>query len=62
MLEHVYNITIERVVVEPVHDREVVDGINTTAERCLWILMAKVKLPGYKGYTNNISIKTPTHK
>ena len=50
MLAHEYNIIIDCGVGAPLHGREVVDGLNATANFFLSILTTTVKLPGVEDY------------
>ena len=60
MLEHEYNIILDRSVVEPVHCIEVVGGFNATYKSFLSMLMTTVQLPGAAYYNSHMALHTST--
>ena len=60
MLSHYFSIIIERGIIEPGHDRELVDGINAIYKWFLLQIMTTAQLPGAKRHDTKMVIHTGT--
>ena len=60
MLVQAYNIIIYCGVQEPVHGREVVDGLNATYNFFISVLMTTVQLPGVEAYETQMEMYAST--
>ena len=60
MLEHAYNIIIDRGVGEPGHEREVIDGLDATKKCLISMLITTVQLHGTEAYDSHTAIYTST--
>ena len=62
VMSQTYSIIIDRVISEPGHGKEVVDGLNAVDKSYIYQLMSKVQLPGSVIFDPNIKIHTGTEK
>ena len=63
VLSQRHSIIFDRGISEPVHGKEVVDGLNSIDKRYMYQLMSNVKLPGSKTFDSQILMHycTPKH-
>ena len=61
-LSQFYSIIIDQGISEPVHGKEVVDGLNTIDKRCIYQLISTIQLPGSKTFEKQILLYSCTHK
>ena len=57
-----YSIIIDRGIISPGHDKEVVDGLNYIDKSYIYQLMSTVQLPGSIRFNSQIQINTGTKK
>ena len=60
MLTHAYNIVIDRIFGAPVHDREVVGGLNATDKRFFSVFITTVQLSSESSYSSHMAMHTST--
>ena len=46
VMSHFYSIIIDRGIIAPGHEKEVVDGLNDVDKRYIYQFMSTVQLPG----------------
>ena len=60
VMSQCYSIIMDLGISEPVHGREVVDGLNAVDKRYIYRLMSTAQLPGSKIFDSQMKIHTGT--
>ena len=62
VMSHFYSIIIDRVISEPGHDKEVLDGLNAVDKRYIYQLIYNFQLPGSNIFDSQMQILTGNQK